>query len=126
MDQQKQTSSLEPNVNDFPSTFTFRSSCIKKTYVDGFYQKQLNQPTLVKNGNGSYTLYATCLNGLGVPTETKINLKLIIRYAGDIRTISIQSIIDSSQRYRNCADIANTNGVLRCIPATLPDTTDQS
>lgn len=108
--------SLVPLITDIPSTFTFRSSCIKKTYIDGFYKRQLNAPKLIRNGNGIYTLYATCLNGLGVPVDTKIKLKLIIRHIGDIRTISIRSIIDHTKRYRNCADIANRNGVLDCVP----------
>lgn len=109
--------SLIPLITDIPSTFTFRTSCIKKTYIDGFYKRQLNAPKLVRNGNGVYTLYATCLNGLGVPVDTKIKLKLIVRHIGEIRTISIRSIVDSTKRYRNCADIANGNGVLMCIPA---------
>ncbi len=108
--------SLVPLITDIPSTFTFRASCIKKTYIDGFYKKQLNAPKLVRNGNGVYTLYATCLNGLGVPVDTKIKLKLIIRHIGDIRTISIRSIVDHTKRYRNCADISNQNGILVCTP----------
>jgi hypothetical protein len=112
--------SLVPLITDIPSTFTFRASCIKKTYVDGFYKKQLNAPKLVRNGNGVYTLYATCLNGLGVPVDTKIKLKLIIRHIGDIRTISIRSIVDHTKRYRNCADISNRNGILACIPPAKP------
>ena len=114
------SSSLEPKISDIPSTFTFRASCIKKTYMDGYYKTQLEEPKLVRaSNNGIYTLFATCLNGLGVPIKTKIKLKLIIRHIGDIRTISIRSIVDASKIYRNCADIANRNGVLECIPAQL-------
>ncbi|MBA4250039.1 MAG: hypothetical protein C0432_03795 [Candidatus Puniceispirillum sp.] len=117
-DSQAKDQSLIPNVTDIPSTFTFRASCIKKTYVDGFYKRQLNEPALKRNEDGIYTLYATCLNGLGVPTDTKLKLKLIIRYIGEVRTISIRSIVDSSKRYRNCADVSNRNGNLECIPAS--------
>lgn len=113
--------SLEPQVTDIPSTFTFRASCIKKTYVDGYYKTQMNAPTLVRTSDkGIYTLYATCLNGLGVPIKTKIKLKLIVRHIGDIRTISIRSIVDATKRYRNCADISNRNGILECVPAKKP------
>jgi hypothetical protein len=107
---------LTPIVTDIPSTFTFRASCIKKTYVDSFYQRQLNEPALVSEADGQYTLYATCLNGLGVPIDTKIKLKIIIRNMGEIRTISIRSIVDASNKLRNCADICNRNGILECVP----------
>lgn len=107
---------LTPIVTDIPSTFTFRASCIKKTYVDSFYQRQLNEPALVGEADGQYTLYATCLNGLGVPIDTKIKLKIIIRNMGEIRTISIRSIVDASNKLRNCADICNRNGILECVP----------
>ena len=107
---------LIPKITDIPPTFTFRSSCIKKTYVDGYWKQQLDEPTLIRQDNGLYVMYATCLNGLGVPTKTKITLKLIVRYVGDVRTISIRSIIDKSNVYRNCADIANRNGIIECIP----------
>ena len=107
---------LTPIVTDIPSTFTFRASCIKKTYVDSFYQRQLNEPALVSEADGQYTLYATCLNGLGVPIDTKIKLKVIIRNMGEIRTISIRSIVDASNKLRNCADICNRNGILECVP----------
>ena len=110
------TQSLVPVVSDIPSTFTFRASCIKKTYVDSFYQRQLNEPALVAEADGQYTLYATCLNGLGVPVDTKIKLKIIIRNMGEVRTISIRSIVDASNKLRNCADVCNRNGVLECVP----------
>jgi hypothetical protein len=111
------TTSLDAAVSDIPATFTFRASCIKKSYKDSVYG-DLIEPTLVKNGtDDTYTLHTTCLNGVGIPMlGSTIAMKLVVRYLNNARTISIRSWING--KLRNCADIANANGKLICVPPT--------
>ena len=111
--------SLEPVIKDIPSTYTFRSSCITKSYKDSVHG-DLSEPTLVKNtDDGTYTLSVTCKNGYGYPVSATINLTLAI-YNFDGRIISVRSRVKG--KLKNCADIANADGKLICIPATKPAT----
>lgn len=110
--------SLEPTVADIPSTYTFRSSCITKSYKDAVYG-DLIEPTLVKNADGTYTLHVSCRNGVGIPTiDSTLNLTLIVRNINNnginVRTISIRSKV--GDKLRNCADISNVNGNIVCTP----------
>jgi hypothetical protein len=112
--------SLEPSVADLPSTYTFRSSCITKSYKDAVYG-DLIEPTLVKNADGTYTLHASCRNGVGVPTiDSTLVLTLTVRNINNnginVRTISVRSKVGN--KLRNCADISNLNGNIVCTPAT--------
>lgn len=112
--------SLEPSVSDLPSTYTFRSSCITKSYKDAVYG-DLIEPTLVKNADGTYTLHASCRNGIGVPTiDSTLVLTLTVRNINNnginVRTISVRSKV--GDKLRNCADISNLNGNIVCTPAT--------
>jgi hypothetical protein len=112
--------SLEPSVADLPSTYTFRSSCITKSYKDAVYG-DLIEPTLVKNADGTYTLHASCRNGVGVPTiDSTLVLTLTVRNINNnginVRTISVRGKV--GDKLRNCADISNVNGSIVCTPAT--------
>lgn len=112
--------SLEPTVADLPSTYTFRSSCITKSYKDAVYG-DLIEPTLVKNADGNYTLHVSCRNGVGVPTiDSTLVLALTVRNINNnginVRTISVRSKV--GDKLRNCADISNVNGNIVCTPAT--------
>lgn len=111
--------SLEPSVSDLPATYTFRSSCITKSYKDAVYG-DLIEPTLVKNTDGTYTLHASCRNGVGVPTiNTTLVLTLTVRNINNnginVRTISVRGKV--GDKLRNCADISNVNGNIVCTPA---------
>ncbi|MES2608377.1 MAG: hypothetical protein V4544_06585 [Pseudomonadota bacterium] len=111
--------SLEPSVADLPATYTFRSSCITKSYKDAVYG-DLIEPTLVKNADGTYTLHVSCRNGVGVPTiDSTLVLTLTVRNINNngtnVRTISVRSKI--GDKLRNCADISNVNGSIICTPA---------
>ncbi|MDP3371637.1 MAG: hypothetical protein Q8S21_01910 [Candidatus Paracaedibacteraceae bacterium] len=104
---------LDAQITDIPSTFTFRTSCIKQSYNDTKYGK-LNEPYLVKEQNGIYTIHATCLSGSGIPIlDSTLSLILVVRNL-DQRSISIRSNVNG--QLKNCADIANNNGKLVCIP----------
>lgn len=112
--------SLEPTVADIPATYTFRSSCVTKSYKDAVYG-DLIEPTLVKNADGTYTLHASCRNGVGVPTiDSTLILTLVVRNINNngtnMRTISIRSKV--GDKLRNCADISNLNGSIVCTPPT--------
>jgi hypothetical protein len=112
--------SLEPTVMDLPSTYTFRSSCITKSYKDAVYG-DLIEPTLVKNADGTYTLHASCRNGVGVPTiDSTLVLTLTVRNINNnginVRTISVRGKV--GDKLRNCADISNLNGNIVCTAAT--------
>ena len=112
--------SLEPSITDIPATYTFRSSCVTKSYKDAVYG-DLIEPTIVKNADGTYTLHASCRNGVGVPTiDSTLNLTLVVRNINNngtnMRTISVRSKI--GDKLRNCADISNVDGNIVCTPAT--------